>query len=444
MPAGITPYFLSLKNLLLIKIVENYMSYFKQFANFEFSEIKSKFSFLFQFSTLMWLIASIFYAYQYILRVMPNIMLDDIMTQFNIGAATFGQFSGVYYIGYSLMHLPIGIMLDRFGPKKVMTVSILLTVVGMLPLIFAEYWVYPIFGRLLIGMGSSAAILGLFKIIRMSFREEYFSRMLSISVTIGLVGAIYGGAPVSYMSAALGYKAVVAIFALIGVILSVVTFLILPNIKEESTRSIKKDLKEVFSNWRVIWLCVFAGFMVGPLEGFADVWGSAFFKKVYNLDPTVAASLPSMIFIGMCFGAPILSMIADKVGNYLITIIFSGITMSLVFASFLIWHLSPELLSFNFLLVGVCCGYQILAIIKATTYVKEHVAGLTTAVANMIIMIFGYCFHTAIGTVINSMGGPQITDALVYGVSVIPVTLFFGSLGFVFLYLIDSRKRAVA
>ena len=49
---------------------------------------------------------------------MPNIMLDDIMQQFQIDAATFGQFSGVYYIGYSLMHLPIGIMLDRFGPEK--------------------------------------------------------------------------------------------------------------------------------------------------------------------------------------------------------------------------------------------------------------------------------------------------------------------------------------
>ncbi len=55
-----------------------------------------------------WIIASIFYAYQYILRVMPNIMFDDIMQQLHIDAAVFGQFSGIYYIGYTLMHLPIG------------------------------------------------------------------------------------------------------------------------------------------------------------------------------------------------------------------------------------------------------------------------------------------------------------------------------------------------
>ena len=58
---------------------------------------------------MVWIIASLFYAYQYILRVMPNIMLDDIMQQFNLSSATFGQFSGVYYIGYSLMHIPLGL-----------------------------------------------------------------------------------------------------------------------------------------------------------------------------------------------------------------------------------------------------------------------------------------------------------------------------------------------
>src|ERR1700738_4048264 len=123
---------------------------------------------------MVWIIASVFYAYQYILRVMPNIMLQDIMEQFGIGAATFGQFSGVYYVGYSLMHLPIGIMLDRYGPKKIMTGCILLTVAGLLPLLFSNHWIYPIAGRFLMGIGASAAILGVFKIIRMTFSEERF------------------------------------------------------------------------------------------------------------------------------------------------------------------------------------------------------------------------------------------------------------------------------
>ena len=358
----------------------------------------------------VWIIASVFYAYQYILRVMPNIMLNDIMEQFDMNAATFGQFSGVYYIGYSLMHLPVGIMLDRYGPKKIMTGCILLTVIGMLPLLFADHWIYPIAGRFLIGIGASAAILGVFKIIRMTFSEARFPRMLSLSVTIGLIGAIYGGGPVSYMLDTFGYQTVIQLFAATGFLLAMTTYWIIPDVKASPEGTVISDIKEVLSNYKVILSCVFAGLMVGTLEGFADVWGTVFFKQVYGFDNTVAATMPSMIYIGMCFGAPVLSLIADRVGSYLATIIGAGITMAVCFSLLLFLHLASGVLSLSLILVGVCCAYQILAIYKASTYVRVEVAGLTTAVANMIIMIFGYVFHAIIGGIVNVMGGANASE----------------------------------
>lgn len=391
---------------------------------------------------MVWIVASIFYAYQYILRVMPNIMLDDVMQQFNIDAATFGQFSGVYYIGYSLMHLPIGIMLDRFGPRKVMTACILFSVAGLLPLIFADHWIYPIAGRLILGMGSSAAILGVFKIIRMTFSEQRFPRMLSFSVTIGLIGAIYGGGPVSYMRDVFGYQAVIELFIAVGVCLAIVTYWIVPDMKTTSEAPVFSDIKSVLCNGRVIWSCIFAGLMVGPLEGFADVWGSAFLKQVYGYEGTLASSMPSMMFIGMCFGAPVLSIIADKVGSYLGTIIGAGIIMAASFFAMLMWQLPSAALSVCFVIIGICCAYQILAIYKASTYVPEKVAGLTTAVANMIIMIFGYAFHTAIGSTINAVGGANQSQALIYGVSVVPIALCMGTMGFIFLLVLEKSKKA--
>src|SRR4051794_14038806 len=142
-----------------------------------------------------WFIVSFFYAYQYVLRVIPSVMMDDIKTRFAFSAESFGQFSGIYYIGYSLMNLPLGAILDRYGAKKTLPFFIALTVAGILPIVYCDHWIYPIIGRLMVGMGSSAAILGVFKIIQVSF-EKTFSRMLSYSVAIGLAGAIYGGRPI--------------------------------------------------------------------------------------------------------------------------------------------------------------------------------------------------------------------------------------------------------
>ncbi len=390
----------------------------------------------------IWMIASIFYAYQYILRVMPSIMLNDILQQFDLDAAVFGQFSGVYYIGYSLVHLPIGILLDRYGPRKVMTACILLSVAGLLPLLFADYWVYPIIGRLLVGVGSSAAILGVFKIVRMAFNEARFSRMLSLSVTVGLVGAIYGGGPVGYMREIFGYQAVIQVFALVGVALAFATYWIVPEMKEDPAGSVISNIRLVLNNKRVIGSCLCAGLMVGPLEGFADVWGTAFLKQAYGFQGTLAASLPSMIFIGMCFGAPVLSLVAEKINNYLATIVGAGALMAISFFCILTWQLPPTVLSALFVLIGICCAYQILAIYKASTYVNEHVAGLATAVANMIIMIFGYAFHTTMGNVVNALGGPTNAEALAYGVAVIPVALCMGTSGFILLLVKERRDKS--
>lgn len=339
------------------------------------------------------------------------------------------------------MHLPIGIMLDRWGPRKVMSCCILLTVIGLLPMIFSEHSFYLIAGRVLIGIGSSAAILGAFKIIRMTFQERHFTRMLSLSVTIGLIGAIYGGGPVSSMCSTLGYEAVVQIFAISGLLLAGFTYLIVPEIDSTNQGGIISNIKTVFSNKKVILLCCFAGFMVGPNEGFVDVWGATFLKQVYGFDANISSYLPSMIYVGMCFGGPALSFIADKTGRYLGSIIVAGIIMLIVFTMLVAKLLTANSITIGFLLVGICCAYQIIAIYKASTYVPENMAGLTTAIANMIIMSFGYGFNSLIGITIDANGGAEVAQSFIYGIGVIPLALVIGIIGFIIFSFKEKENK---
>ncbi|MEB3703074.1 MFS transporte [Candidatus Bealeia paramacronuclearis] len=396
----------------------------------------------------LWCIASLFYAYQYILRVMPNIMIGDIMTQYQIDSAVFGQFSGVYYIGYSLMHLPLGLLLDRYGPKNILPLFMGFTVLGTLPLVLSDFWLYPIVGRFLVGMGSSAAILGVFKIIRMTFPENRFTRMLSFSVMIGLIGALYGGRPVNDLKMLYGFHDVIWGVLIIGIALIGITyFMFPPHTHAEKEETAFEEIRTVMTTKKALLVCFLAGLMVGPLEGFADVWGAQFLKKVYQFDDKTASGLPSLIFVGMCFGAPVLSYFAEKTNDYGV-IILSAVVMAISFLLLLSGIMNQTTLSIMFVVVGVLCAYQIIAIYKASTYVPEKNIGLMTATANMIIMIFGYVFHGIIGQIIRYVegGGADIStysaSSFLWGISVIPLALVISSLGFMML-LISEKKSEI-
>jgi MFS family permease len=398
---------------------------------------------------LMWGLASFFYAYQYIIRVLPNVMMLEILEKYHIDAAIFGQYSGLYYIGYAGMHIPVGILLDKYGPKWVLPFCMVLTVVGLLPLIYAEHWLYPSFGRILIGMGSSAAILGVFKIIRICFSEEKFPFMLGLSVMIGLLGAIYGGQPINYLIHQFGSDTVIKGIVGVGLLLAVCTAWVIPRHDlSENTKGWWESVKSVLSQPQIMAICIFAGFMVGPLEGFADVWGKEYLKSVYHLNEALAASLPSLIFLGMCFGSPTLSWLASRFKSYYGFIILSAIAMSGAFVLLLTASLSINVLTVLFILVGIFCAYQILAIYLASTFVKEDLVGLTTACANMIIMIFGYVFHSLIGKVMDinwtgeSVNGIPVYSAETYTAAllVIPIGLMLGGAGYIGLKLISKRR----
>jgi predicted MFS family arabinose efflux permease len=390
---------------------------------------------------IIWLLASFFYAYQYILRVTPSVLMSDLLAKFHVSAEQFGQFSGVYYIGYAAMHIPIGILLDRVGPKIILPLSLILSVLGLMPLIYSDEWAYPTLGRLFIGMGSSGAILGVFKIIRLGFGDAKFNRMLGISVTIGLIGAIWGGLPLQFLLDTLGLEKLIWLVSAIGILLALSIYIAVPKQKPLAmvgNASILIDIKNVLTNKKVLAVCLLGGMMVGPLEGFADVWGKEFLKSNMGFDNNLASGLPSYIFFGMCFGAPIITYLADKFRSYFGFIIAGAVIMASSFVWIFSSTFTPFELKILFSLVGVMCAYQILVIYLASTFVDETVVGLTTACANMIIMLFGYMFHTIIGKLMDiNWDGTLVEgvrvyppEAFVQGLSIIPIGLIVGAIGF--------------
>ena len=393
----------------------------------------------------LWAVVTFFYAFQYVLRVSPSVLMSNIMQKFGIDAVDFGSFSGIYYLGYALMHIPIGLMLDRLPVKWVISGSIFVSVVGILPLTLSDSWGLSVLGRFMVGAGSSGAILSVFKITRLYFNEQWFSRLLGLSVTIGVLGGLYGSTPVDKLNQQFGWENVLLIFFAVGAFISLAILIFAPrhNVQADDINhdNIWQELKTVLSNRRVLLTAFFAALMVGPLEGFADVWAVSFLETVYGFDRVVATSLPPLIYFGMCVGSPLLAAMAEKFKAYYEVTILCAIGMAIIFVIFILTQPSATMIGIIFFLIGLMSAYQVLAIYMNSKNTDERYSGLVTALTNMIIMGFGSFFHYVISRVMNIFWDGKIVDnlaiyeptAYINGIMVIPVTLMIAFVGFIVL-----------
>lgn len=398
----------------------------------------------------MWALTALSYAFQYIFRLLPNVIKDDILGKFSVNADDFGTFSGMYYLGYALAHIPVGILIDRASPRAVIACGMLLCSAGVLPLVYLDGWVWAVVGRFVLGVGSSTAILGVFYVIRISFPSNMFARILGMAVTVGLLGALFGTRPVSILIDAFGWENVIRGMFLIGVALSVALFFLIPSGERTSDtkQSILSDLKEILSNKRVWLVASCAALMVGPLEGFADAWGVPFFKTVYGFDKAQAEILPSLIFFGMCFGAPFLAYIGEKMKRFYLLTVICATVMCLVFSAILFTDFSVASLYVLMILVGILSGYQVFIMFLNSKNADVRLSGVVTSVTNMTIMSFGFLFHKIIGYTVNSMWQGEVVNgtptysaqAYISGLIVIPVALFVAALGFIYLRPKDEYK----
>ena len=125
---------------------------------------------------------------------------------------------------------------------------------------------------------------------------------------------------------------------------------------------------------------------------------------------------------------------AEKTGSYFNTIIGAGITMIILLIAIYSGKMSLFALYPLLFILGICIAYQVLVIDKASSFVQSEQKNLTSIVANMIIMIFGYIFHSATGFLMNHFGGVENPSAYLIGVSSIPIGLVLGTLGFLIFF----------
>ncbi|KTD16232.1 major facilitator family transporter [Legionella jordanis] len=353
------------------------------------------------FPILMWALTLSFFTYQFILRLWPGLMMHQIMGQFSIDASHFGLLAALYYYGYSGMQIPAAILLERFKIRYVVASFVIICGLATLMFTYTNSWYLACISRFLVGAGSAIGFLAVSKVISQWFSKDSYAKMIGFSFSIGLLGAIYGGKPISMLIEQHDWQSVAFVLTLVSLALGfcILFFLRSPQTTSQPDQKTfnAKQFKEVMA-CPSLWVLAIANFMmVGSLEGFADVWGVPYLITSFAITKGEAAQLVSFIFVGMLFGGPILAFLSKKIGKYTV-ISLAGLVMALSFKLLLSTHVYHSYgLACLFLVIGMMCCYQVIIFAAGADLVQTKLLGVSVAFLNCVNMLGGSFFHSVIG-----------------------------------------------
>jgi predicted MFS family arabinose efflux permease len=389
-----------------------------------------------------WVVVSsgaLFYCYQFILRVAPNVMKDDWEKFFSIDASEFGQLISLYSWSYAAIQLPLGVLLDRVGASRIIVVASAICALSCF--LFATS--HSLYGAgiamFLMGLGSAAGFLGSIKLGTIWFPPSHLAKVVALTLVFGTVGASLGGTPLSAAAEIYGWQSAIIVLGVIGLGISAVVFLAAGR-HEESRPEPEND--DVFHGlFKVIrkpqaWLIsIYGMLMYAPITIMGTAWGVPFIKSVYGIDETVAATLTTSLFIGAAVGSPVFALYSDKIQRRLPPMML-GVFLSLIVNAVVIFVPGIPLIPMYmlFFAIGFCYTAKSLSFTSICEIMPPAYSGVAVGFLNTITMATGALFHPLIGYCLDShWDGTIVNKIRVYSegdyrfaLAIVPICMLIG------------------
>ena len=377
---------------------------------------------------IIWLLSALFMFYKYALEVSPSVMTNTLMSTFNISGTQLGNLAACYFYAYLLLQIPAGLLLDKIGPRKVTTIAIAVCAAGSIIFAKADTLLVAGIGRFLTGAGAAFAAVNCLKLIANWFPFKQFAFMAGLMMTVAMLGAVGGQAPLASFIEAMDWRYAMEIIGIAGLVLAGIFWLIVRDISPEHKKekhivsqkiSFFESLIKVLKNKQGWWLSIYSGFAFAPVMIFGGLWGVAFTSEAFNVNQNLAAQAVSLIFIGFAVGAPVFGWFSDWIGRRKI-VMFWGTIIALFTISAVIY--APGLSRFSLTLFLFLFGFSISSFLLCFTMIREVSLPILAATAigfmNAFDALFGAFSDPLTGKFLD-MGwdGKLVDGARVFSVS---------------------------
>ena len=388
-----------------------------------------------------WFLCALFFFYAFVQRVAPSVMVDELMRDFAVGGALVGNLSAFYYYAYAGSQIPVGVMLDRFGPRRLITVAVALVAVGSFVFAGADSLWMAYLGRMLIGFGCAFSFAGALNYAAIWMPAHRFSTLSGGAQMLGVIGGITGQAPLGAAVEAFGWRPMMLVIAVFGAALALACGFILrdrPRAADAPARPrLLEGLKRAARSGQV-WLAAMFGLaMTSAMLAFGGLWGVPYVTQAYDHPKAEAALLVSCLFIGWGIGAPLFGWLADKYRRRKPFMILGAVlsTVGIVAAVYLP-HIGDATLALSLVVQGLGASSMVLSFSVGRENTPLWAAGATIGIINGCVVGSGAVLQPLLGWVLDlAWDGTMVEGARVYTAAayeqaflVLPVIGLFGLL----------------
>jgi len=280
-------------------------------------------------------------------RFSTAVLAPHLLETFKVSNTSLGLLSSVYFFSYAAIQPIAGLLTDRWKPRKMLTIFILIMTIGTLIFAYSPTFMFACIGKLLIGIGSAGLFIPVSDIITKYFIHDKRGFLYAISIFYANIGSVLATSPFEKLINLFGWRNALAGVAFISFTLALLIWLVLRDNNSNKIGEATKDnkdskniievvkektnwclvIKEIF-NISIIKYCIIGHFAYSATLSFQGLWAVPFFMDVYKMEESSASDLVTIIPLGFLVGLLLLSKFNDtKYGKY---IFFSVNVLSLI------------------------------------------------------------------------------------------------------------------
>jgi len=383
---------------------------------------------------IIWLIAILYFFYEFLIRIIPGTIAAELMHDINISPEQFAMVGSAYYLTYGAMQIVVGILVDRFGVRFILFGAAAICTLGVFGFSIANSFGFLFLCRLLIGFGSSFAFVSLLVLAINWFSKKYFGFLAGLSQLLGAIGPLLAGAPVAIAMQKLhgNWRLIFFVLGIFGAALTVIILLFIRNKPAQSHKKVifinkyEKISKRILSLIKIkqVWsIMLYAGCTYVAMPLLAAFWGTSYLQSRGFPKPS-AALLISMIWLGLALGSPLFGRLSDRLKRRKPFLIFCSVLGILSSLLILFAPLNSLVILFIFFIfLGIAGAGQSLSFAIMSENVPDSLKATGLGLNNTAITIFSAVIPPLATVLIQSASHNKVLTQFDFtrGLSLIPI-----------------------